>query len=254
MRPARVAVAAGMALALLGGCSRTTGGSASPAGAGAAAGQPDTGVAALPPVQILARARAALANASSVHIHGSGRSAGQPLSLDLRIAGKDGATGTMTLPTAADGSTEKVRIELIVIGATAYLKGSRLLWLGLLRDQSIVDKLAGKWVRTSVTTERVKPLLATTDLAELAKELVKPENRLAAGTAKQIRGVRTVGVVDQGATGSTVYVATQGQPVPVQIVATGQQESVLDFTEYGEPVELAAPDPADVVDGRTVGL
>ncbi len=257
MRPVRVVAVVGAVVALLGGCSQTTSGTASPAGAadtGKDVPTRDNGVAALPPAQILAKARTALTNASSVHIVGSGRTDGQELSLDLKIKGKDGAAGTLTLPAGRDGSTEKLQIQLIIIGETAYLKANRLLWVGVLGDATAADKLTGKWLQTSVKTAKVKPLLDIANPAEISAELIKPENSLTKGKPKQIREIATVGVVDQGSTGSTIYVATKGEPVPVQIVETGADASVIDFSEYGAPVQLTAPPAAETIDGGPLGL
>jgi hypothetical protein len=255
VRPVRVIAAAGLAVALLSACSQTTTGSASPGDGGAGVAQADNGVAALAPKEILTKAQAALTKASSVHIVGSGRSEGQELALDLKIKGKVGAAGKLTLPVGGPGgSAGKLQVEIIIIGQTAYLKGDRALWAGVVGSSTAADKLAGKWLKTSVGNEKVKPLLDIANPAELAKELIKPEDNLAKGQQKQIRGIDTVGVIDKGSTGSTVYVATKGEPVPVQIVETGANSAVIDFQDYGKPVDVAPPPADKTVDGSTLGL
>jgi hypothetical protein len=248
---------AGVALALLGACSRTVTGTGIIAAPGPI-GTPqraDNGVAALPPAQILTKARDALANSPSVHIVGSGRTNGQQLSLDLRLKGKDGATGSLTLPAGQGSTAEELRFQLIIIGQTAYLKADRLVWVGVLAgDSAAADKLAGKWLKTSLTNAKVKPLLDIANPAEIYTGFIKPDNTLAKGKPKKVHGLPTIGVVDQGSTGSTIYVATRGEPVPVQIVETGADAAVIDFSEYGALVNLIPPAPADTVDGSTIGL
>jgi hypothetical protein len=262
VRPIHGIAAAGFAVALvsLSACGGTTAGSASPADSGPNTGRSgngagsDNGLAALPPKDILTKASAALAKASSVHIVGSGRSDGQELSLDLKIKGKEGATGKLTLPAGGPSGTGKISIEIIIIGDTAYLKGDQALWAGVGGSSQAAARLAGKWLKTSVTSGKVKPLLDIANPAEISKQLIKPDNSLAKGTQKTIRGVKTVGVVDKGQTGSTIYVSTQGEPVPVQIVETGADTAVIDFQDYGSEIQLAPPPANQTVDGATLGF
>jgi hypothetical protein len=254
VRSVRLVMVAAVALALLGACGRSVGGSGNLAGPTGAATQ-DNGVAKLPPVQILTRAQAALAGASSVHIVGAWRSAGQQMALDLKVRGKDGARGTLVLPAGRGGNAVSLRIQLIIVGRTAYLQADRLLWVGVLGGSSAAaDKLAGKWLKTSLDNAKVKPLLQIADPVQLSTGLIKPENNLARGTARQITGQPVIGVVDQGSTGSTIYVATTGPPVPVQIVETGADAAVINFTDYGGSVDLTPPAAADTVDGSTLGI
>jgi hypothetical protein len=61
-----------------------------------------------------------------------------------------------------------------------------------------------------------------------------------------VRGLNVVGVVEK-ANNETLYVATEGEPYPVQAQSdTGQ--GALDFLEWDEPVDVQAPPLDQVVD------
>jgi hypothetical protein len=63
---------------------------------------------------------------------------------------------------------------------------------------------------------------------------------------KTVRGLNVVGVVEK-ANNETLYVATEGEPYPVQVQSdTGQ--GALDFLDWNEPVDVQAPPPDQVVD------
>lgn len=69
------------------------------------------------------------------------------------------------------------------------------------------------------------------------------------GSTRTIAGFPAIGVVDKGADGGTLYVATTGQPVPLALQAKSDN---LTFGDYGTPVTVEAPPAAQVIDAATL--
>ena len=258
MRSVRIAATAVLAIALVGGCSTSTTGTGT-AGTGGSPDEPtksapDNGVAALKPTEILAKAQAALPKVSSVHISGAGTSDGQKVGLDVKIKGTEGAAGTLSLPIGSASTSTTIKLDFIVIGKDAYIKGDDAFWKALAPSSTLsAAALQGKWLKSSPQSERLKALLAFGDLTALSTELLKPDGTLTKGEAKEIRGTKSIGLVDKSTNGGTLYVATQGEPLPLQIVQ-GKSGTTVDFTDYGKPVELTAPPADQLVTEQQVGL
>lgn len=257
MRPIRVLATAAVAVAFVGGCgaSSTSSGSGSPDTGSAPKAPVDNGVAALTPTEILTKAQAALPKASSVHVTGTGEEQGQKFQLDLKIKNHEGATGFLTIPAGGPSGTASIRIDLVVLGQTAYLKGDKTFWQGVSGgDSQVAAKAAGKWVKTTTQNDKVKDLLTLSDLTQLSTTLLKPDGKLTKGQQKEINGTKVVGLVDNSADGGTLYIATQGEPLPVQIAEGGKGSGRVDFQEYGAPIELTAPPADQTVSEQEVGF
>ncbi len=158
MRSVRIAATAAVAIALVGGCgTSSTPGSATPGTDDAARSAPDNGVAALAPTEILAKAQAALPKVSSVHVTGAGKSDGQTFGLDVKIKGTEGAAGSLSLPIGSEGSSTTVKVDFIVIGTDAYIKGDDEFWKAFApSNPQPVSALKGKWLKSSTTSGRLK--------------------------------------------------------------------------------------------------
>jgi hypothetical protein len=250
----RLAACAGAATVLLvAGCGGTTEGSgtaASPSAGSTASGGSSTaspsgsatgnGVADLPADQILARAKAALKSADSVRIKGTGRESAQTFSLDLRYSGANTA-GTL----GVGGQT----IELRKLGKVVYLKGSREFWRSS-GGEAAAQLLAGKWLKTPANDKRFGDLSELTDLSKAADGLLDPDGTLTKGETKTVNGVQAIGLTSSGKDPGTLYVATTGEPYPLQIAssASSSSQGSLDFLDYGKPVTVSTPPAEQVVD------
>lgn len=131
MRSVRVLTVATAAAALLVGCSGAGSGTSTQAArstgpAGLTSSAPPTtrptgnGVATLPPAEIVRRARQAFSHATAVRIRANVRSGGEPLRLDVRVAGSRGGIGTVTM--------QGLTFQLLRIGKSAYLKATQAVW------------------------------------------------------------------------------------------------------------------------------
>lgn len=252
----RVLATATLAVAVLGGCGKSTttgsGSAENPKPSKAA----DNGVAALAPTEILSRSQAALAKAGSVHISGSGTSDGQTFKIDMKIQNKKGATGSLTLPVGSDqGPAGGVQVNLLIVDQTAYIKpADPNFWTVFGGGAPAVERLKGKWVKAGVADEKLQFLVAFGDLTALSKDILKPQGSVTKGAQKEINGTKTIGLQDSGSDKGTFYIATEGEPLPVQLVQGGKDTGTIDFLDYDQPVDVAAPPADQVVDGKEVGL
>jgi hypothetical protein len=248
IRPARVLLVTLVvtAAALVAGC-----GSESGSGGGGSTSAPtattpaDNGVAALSAKEILARAQDALGKAESVHIKGGGFSEGEQFALDMRY-GTEGATGTLT----ANGQT----IELLRVASTVYMKGSEAFWRSIGGAQA-AELLKGRYLKVPSSTPDFAELASFTDLSKNAAELLKPDGEISKGERKTINGIEAIGL--NSSEGGTLYIATRGEPYPLQVVPSGSskrdESGSLEFLDYGKPVKVTAPSADEVVDVSKLG-
>lgn len=243
MRPIRLLV--GTAVAVATALSAACASSDTPGSGSAASTSPkltSNGVANLSANEILAKAQAALPKARTVHVSGGGTDDGEDFQLDVRIKGTEGGRGTLNF--------NKQKVEIIRIGQTGYLKADQAFWTTRLGNAQVGKLLNGKYLKGPATDDNLKSLMNFTDMTSLAKEMLDPDGTITKGERKTIRGIEAIGLVDGSADGGILYVATQGEPYPLQLAAGAKSGSsgALDFLDYGEPVELTAPPEAQVID------
>jgi hypothetical protein len=232
------AAVATVALLVAGGATETSG-SGTPAGTPTSASPADNGVAALSPEQILGKAKAALAAATSVHIKGSGEDQGFRMAIDMRY-GPDQAAGTLVL----DGQ----RVDLSRVQDAVYLKGGTGFWTAY-ADAATAKVLAGKYLKTTASDDRFIDLTDFTDLQKSAYDFLDLSGPLSKGSRKTVVGIPAIEVVDKGQDGGTLDVATTGQPYPLSIQSPSDE---LTFSEYGRPVSVTQPPAAQVVDADSL--
>lgn len=181
--------------------------------------------------QALARTKAAFTGASSVHVVVHGKSdQGQTIGYDVRYARGKGATGSVNAGTG--------EIKVIAIGSDVYFTG----------DAKVLATFgaagaAGTWFKTTTGSPVGKALGQLTDVDKFAEQMFKPSGAVEVGPGKDVDGKQTVGLINKGTDGGTLYVAAQGEPYPLLIEppATKGDKGQARFTEYGAPVTLKAP-------------
>jgi hypothetical protein len=195
----------------------------------------DNGVSALAANEILEKARTALGDAKSVRIKGSATEDNEEMEFDFKISGDD---------IVARIKGPDMTVEIIRIGADAYLKADAM-WEALLQTQpQILNLIKGKYVKVNANDDRFKEF---TDLTN-PEQILTPEGNISKGDVKTINGTPAIGLVDEKDK-STLYVATVGEPLPLRVEDT--TGNALDFT-YDEAVAVTAPPAAEVVDARTI--
>lgn len=255
VRPIRVLLAVSAAALVAAACGDdSTSGSGSPAQAGgsstpsAAASSSAAGseIASLEATEILTRARAAFTKAESVRLTGGGASAGESFTVDMRY-GADKAIGTV--------SNNGQKIELRRIGQTVYLRADKAFWAQT-AGAAAAELLGGKYLKAPVADKRVAQLASFTDKDEFGAEVLDPEGKVTKGQTKTIRGVPAIGLDESsGADSGTLYVATTGEPVPLQVApkAGSSESGSLEFLDYGKSVDVEVPPAAQTIDVTKLG-
>jgi hypothetical protein len=187
--------------------------------------------------EILADAKAAAKKASSVHFHGSIVESGTPLKVDIRIDSAKGGAGSMTIQGA--------KVEIVRIGNEAYLKGSTAFYTQI-AGAVAAQLLKGKWLKGSATSGDLAALAALTDINKLFEAALKPTGTITKGKETTVDGQKVIGV--NSSDGGTLYVATTGEPYPLEITqASGTSSGTVHFDEWNETVDVKAPpDAVDV--------
>lgn len=221
MRKHTVAVIAAISGVVLAGCGEDGGGG--------------NGVADLEPDEILAEAQAAIDAAESAHIVGSGPFEGQAMELDL-MYGADSGVGTIGF-----GGAE---FEITSVDGNLYMNGGAAAWEQV-GGGAAATMLADKYVQIPQDDSSFSEMAELIDLGAMTDELLVPDGEVTMGEESEIDGQPVIGVVDED--GSTLYVATTGEPLPVQATAADGEDATIDF-EWDVEVEVTAPDEADVVD------
>jgi hypothetical protein len=245
VRPTRVlmAVSAAALVATACGDDTTDAGAAGPTGSSSSsAAAPESDLASLPPKEILAKAKTAITGAKSVHLKGGGTSGADSFEIDMRYGAEGKAYGTV----ASGGQT----IELRRDGQTIYLKAPAAFWQSSGAGAEAAKLLGDKFLKAPLTDARVGQLATFTDKNGFVSEVLDPGGELTKGEAKEVNGTPAIGLVTKGTDGGTLYVATEGEPYPLQLSpeGSGTDEGKLDFLEYDAPVEVQIPPAAQTVD------
>jgi hypothetical protein len=240
--PAAIAVA--LLAVLAAGCGASSSStSASASTAPASTAPPGNPLAGLSARQILTKAIADFKAASSVHIAGSERAAGQSFTMDLTV-GADGCTGTVGL--GGQGS-----VVLLRIGGTLWMKPDDQFWKSVLAAAPAdLPAVEGKYVRLSPKGPATSSFGAFCYLSQLASQVSGGENQLVKGQTATIGGQPALQLKDTRQAGSA-YVTISPTP---EFLQTGDTGGHVDFTDYNAPLALTAPPASQTVAGSKYGL
>ncbi|MDG4782564.1 hypothetical protein O7614_23165 [Micromonospora sp. WMMD961] len=222
-----------VAMALLTGCGDGNGDGGQPASNAPA----DNGVAALAPDEALQRATTAVKNAKSYRLAGDIDNDGQKMTLDFKMTGSD---------LAGQVSTTEGTVELLSVAGQQYIRPDEKFWAknaGAQASGEIVKLMGDKWAKVSEKDDFTQLF----DVANV-EQLLKPDGTMTKGEAKEIDGVKTVGLVD-GDKNGTLYIATTGEPYPVRMEGGQDAAGQITFSDFGATFdELKAPAADQVVD------
>jgi hypothetical protein len=202
--------------------------------AGCGGGSSSNGVASKSANQILQASENSIKTAKSVHVSGSLVSSGQRIDLDLDLVSGKGGKGSM--------STSGLGFQLVTLGQTVYVKGSDAFWRHF-GGNAAVQLFKGKWLK-GPTTGNLSSFASLTNLTQLFGKILSSHGTLTKGTTSTVDGQKVIAVNDTSGQGGTLYVATTGQPYPVQISKTGANGGHITFDHYNESVAIAAPSGA----------
>ncbi len=192
------------------------------------------GVASKSASEILAASKAAADSASSVHVSGSLKSNGTPITLDLSLASGHGGRGQI--------SQGSLSFNLIVVGDTIYLKGSPAFYSHF-GGSAAAQLFQGKWLKAPVSGGELGSLAGLTNLTQLLSQTLASHGTLVKGPTSTVAGTPVIELHDTSDNGS-LFVATTGKPYPIQIVKHGSETGQITFTDWNHPVSLSAPSGA----------
>jgi hypothetical protein len=216
--PTALPLAAGTVAVMLSGC----GGSSSSSG---------NGVADKSPTEILAATKAAADAATSVHVSGSIVTGRSPITLDMHLSAGKGGRGAL--------SESGRSFQLIQTGGTVYIKGSAAFYKQI-GGSAAAQLLQGKWLKAAASSSDFASLSQLTDLRQLVDQTLADHGSLIKTGTTTVDGQKVVGVSDK-TKGGTLYIATSGQPYPIQISKSGSRGGKVTFDEWNKPVTVEAP-------------
>jgi hypothetical protein len=249
VRPIPVLVAVSAAALLAAACSSassTTAGAPSGSGsasATASATAPASGgeVAGLPAADILGRAKTAFKKATSVHVTGGGSSGQDAFKVDMRYSAAGKAIGTIE----TGGQT----VELRRAGQVVYIKADKNFWTSVAGAQA-GTLFGSKYVKAPLTDKRITAVVSLTDMGSFIDSALSATGPVTKGAATTVNGTPAIGLTTKtSSAGSTLYVATTGEPVPLEVKpeAGGTDTGKVDFVDYGAAVDVPTPPAAQTV-------
>jgi hypothetical protein len=207
----------------------------------ACGGSSDNGVSSKSPTGIVNAASHAIQGVHSVHIAGSILTRGTPIALDLHLVSGKGATGMLT--------SRGLSFKIISVGPYVYINGGSSFWHAF-GNPTVAQLLAGKWLKTTATGN-FATFSSLTNTRQLFAQIFSKYGTLAKGQTTTVNGQQVVAVRDT-TMGGTLFVATTGQPYPIEIRKVGAQAGQVTFDQYNQPVSLSAP--ANAIDASKFGL
>lgn len=188
---------------------------------------------------ILAAAADAATAKGSVHTVASLKKGNE----SARVVNDTGTTNGRQLITSG-----KQRTEILLVEEIAYLRANEealLDYLGFPEDEA--SKYSDKWLSFTVSDAGYGELVETLDMPTLIENITLTGD-LTKTAVTTIGGRRVIGVRGehpQGGTG-TLYVAADGDPLPVRLDVAEQEGSSgnIAFSDWGKPVSVERPSGA----------
>ncbi|MGY1856052.1 hypothetical protein [Modestobacter sp. SYSU DS0290] len=235
-RLATAGATAGLAAVLLAGCGGDSDSNAESTSSPAAESSSESALADQTGAEVSAAAADALEEAGSVHVTGSTGVGAEMQSIDLVMQGDD-VSGTVGM----GGQT----VGLLRTGGVVYMQAPADFWTSFGVPAEFAAQLDGAWV---LVPEDGATGFEELTLASLVEELRNPTTEVEDEvTTDELEGEQVLIVTQTD--GSTLAVAAEGEPYPLQVVNAGDASETLDFSEFGEEVEIVAPEaPVDLTD------
>jgi hypothetical protein len=199
--------------------------------AGCGGSSKDNSIVTQPPAEILAAAQAAADAASSVHVTGVIVSSGSPITLDLSLVAGKGGSGRL--------SEKGLTFEVIQIGQTIYIRGGAAFYRRI-GAGAAAGRLQGRWLKAPANGQGFSSLSSLTNLRTLLDSTFASHGTLTKGPVITVEGQSVIAVNDRSK-GGTIYIATTGEPYPIQITGGEANSGKISFGRWNEPIALTAP-------------
>lgn len=232
-RHAAVALLVGAGVALSG-CG---GGDGDSEGGNEGESESENGIADMESGQILTELQDAVAAAESVQLTGELSDGGQDLVIDMTY-GPDSAAGTI--------ASEGIEFEFLSVDGDVYMKASADTWDSF-GGAGLGQLIGDLYVLVPSDDAALGEMTEIVDREAFVREIFSDVDAEGAtkGEETEIDGRPALGLSSDD--GSVLYIATTGDPLPIQIAAPEGETGSLDF-EWDIDVDITAPDEADVAD------
>lgn len=204
------------------------------AGCGGSSGPKSNGVAEMTPTQIIQEMKKAVANATSVHISGTGSTSGTAISLDLQLARGKGGAGHVEVGGYG--------FDLVRIDGKLYFKADKKA-LEHYAGGVVANLLAGRWFVVPAGSGGFGSFTPFTNLQALMNQILTASGRVEKGDETKVGGQPAIALTDTKK-GGTLYVATTGPAYPLELKPGSNKTGSISFTEWDQPVTLTAPENA----------
>ncbi|MFC3988104.1 hypothetical protein [Actinoplanes siamensis] len=243
----RVTLAVAMTGLLLAGCTSGKSAEAQAGPTASASAAPITnGIPALTAAEILKRGSNQVKASKSYHVTGKITNDGSTMEFDFKVAGKD-KIGSLTM----DGG----KMEMLVVGGSQYARMDKSFWtrmLGADLGKKMAAQMKNRWMKTPKGQEN-KSLAQFFDAVDVDKLLdeTAASPGLSKGALSEFNGTPTI-LLSDADSGTSVYVATTGQPYVLKVGDIGGSNMVFsDFDkEFAEIKEPAAGEVIVVPDTK----
>jgi hypothetical protein len=174
-------------------------------------------------------AAGALEEAGSVRLAGSMTQDGEETEIDMQLQGDD-AAGTITV--------EGTEIELISVDGDVYLKATEELLASFGAPAEQTADFEGRWIM--MPGEDAADFEDFT-LDSFIEQLRDPDDEVKDETSSEELDGDSVVVVEQE-DGSTLTVADDDPPYPLELSGSEDEEGTVTFSDHGEEFDISAPD------------
>jgi len=157
--------------------------------------------------------------------------------IDMAFQVGVGAQGTVTTDS---------EVRLVAVEGSVYVTGDPAVIAEQIGDD-VDETIADKWLLVpSDSTAGFRMLTGATAFTE---SVLRNAAATEVTSVRDLDGRPAVGILFD-ATGATLWVAADGEPTPLQFDEKGAtgDHGVLTFGDYGGEVDIAPPDPDNVVD------
>jgi hypothetical protein len=136
-------------------------------------------------------------------------------------------------------SESGLSFQIIVVSNNVYINGSPAFWQHF-GGAAAAKQLDGKWLKTPATGDFAS-LAQLANLHTLLGSLLASHGAtLTKGAKTTVNGHAVIGVKDSS-NGGTLYVATTGQPYPIEVVKGGTSGGTIKFDSFDQSFSLTPP-------------
>ncbi|EPH44466.1 hypothetical protein ABT390_20865 [Streptomyces aurantiacus] len=140
-------------------------------------------------------------------------------------------------------SSKKGHSEMLTVGKSSYMKADEKYWKATV-GSTIAGRAKGRWVKASSQGQSTCPLGDDMFQSKKFKGLKREKDAEVDGKKAAVL------VKKKGDETTTFYVAMEGKPYFLKVTNDGDDKGTATFSGYGEPVDVKAPAPGEVVDQK----